>query len=110
MIRGRKALQFRRAPSRSGRHRETAMTTGDSRSQLLAIALLALSVVLLLGFATAPFVQLPGLNNQLTESRALLAGLQRQIARQSATPSGSASDPAGLLLSGGTTGIAAANL
>ena len=82
----------------------------DAGGRLLAAGLLILAVALLLGFAAAPYTQIEGLRAQADESRALLSGLEKQIARQSALGGGAGSGPAGLMLSGSTTGIAGARL
>jgi general secretion pathway protein M len=74
------------------------------------VALLLLFLALLLGFAATPFLELSRLNDESSESRALLSSLERQIARQRRDPSSAAAQPASLLLAGKTAGIAAANL
>ncbi|WP_125461646.1 MULTISPECIES: type II secretion system protein GspM [Rhodomicrobium] len=82
----------------------------SAQDRLLALGLLGLSLALLVGFAAFPFLEQPQRSRELEESRALLAALEAQVARRSTTPGASLADPARLLLSGETTGIAGAGL
>ena len=84
------------------------MVNNDRAGGVMALAVLVLVLGGMAGLAGAPYLRLAALNEEVAESRQLLAALQAQMARQFA--SGGGADPAALMLQGETAGIAGATL
>ena len=84
------------------------MANNDRAGALPALALLVMVLGGMAGLSAAPYLRLAALNEEVAESRQLLAALRAQMARQSGSSNGA--DPAALMLQGETAGIAGATL